>query len=299
MKMKTAILRFDRQLAADGRSVHTRAAYRRDLRKLAQWLGNQSVSRIRPDDLARFLTSVRVLLRPDGLPCKPISINRTKSALRSFFAFCAESGWVKDNPARLIRSSPAAVKEPATLNKAEIRRLRATLDRGNGSLTGRDRLIFELLLGTGIRLGSLAALSMGDVDLRTGSLRVKLKGGAEGRVFLNPRLRRLIRHHLKENATEGECGPNTPLFQAQSGKRLSARQIQLRFARWFQEAGIDRQVSLHSLRHTFATRLYEKTGDLHLVQRALGHRQITTTEVYARVGDGALRSALMALTFPL
>jgi integrase/recombinase XerC len=63
----------------------------------------------------------------------------------------------------------------------------------------------------------------------------------------------------------------------------------LRFAQRIKETGIDRPVSLHSLRHTFATRLYEKTGDLHLVQRALGHRQITTTEVYARVGDGVLR----------
>jgi integrase/recombinase XerC len=73
---------------------------------------------------------------------------------------------------------------------------------------------------------------------------------------------------------------------------LSARQVQFRFARWFQESGFDRPVSLHSLRHTFATRLYEKTGDLHLVQRALGHRQITTTEIYARVGEEKLRRAV-------
>jgi integrase/recombinase XerC len=87
-------------------------------------------------------------------------------------------------------------------------------------------------------------------------------------------------------------GANTPLFRGQSRKRFSAKQIQLRFARWFREAKIDRQISLHSLRHTFATRLYEKTADLHLVQRAPGHRQITTTEVYARVRDGALREAI-------
>jgi len=73
---------------------------------------------------------------------------------------------------------------------------------------------------------------------------------------------------------------------------LGKRQIQLRFVRWFEEAGIKHAISLHSLRHTFATRLYEKTGDLHLVQRALGHRQITTTEIYARVGEGALRRAV-------
>ncbi len=292
MKLKGTIIRFDRQLAADGRSTHTRAAYRRDLKNFTEWSGNQSVSRVKPDDLARFLTSDEVLIRPDGLPRKPITVNRTKSALRSFFAFCVNSGWIKENPARLIRSSPAAVKEPTTLTAVEIRRLRAALDRQNSSLAGRDRLIFELLLGTGIRLGSLVDLDVGDVDLRTGTLRIQLKGGTEGRVFLNPGLRRLIRRFLIENATRGDCGPNTPLFRGQSDNRLSARQIQLRFARWFREARIGRSVSLHSLRHTFATKLYEKTGDLHLVQRALGHRQITTTEIYARVGEGALRRAV-------
>jgi len=292
MKLNTAIIRFDRQLAANGRSVHTRAAYRRDLRNLAQWLGNQSVSRMKPDDLARFLTSEGVLLKPDSRPRKPISINRTKSALRSFFGFCVESGWVKENPARLIRSSPAAGKEPGTLKETEIKKLRAVLDAQEGPLNGRDRLIFELLLGTGIRLGSLVALNVCDVDLRTGTLHIRLKGGTEGRVFLNPGLRRLMRRYLKESGAQGACAADTQLFRGNGGQRLGARQIQLRFARWFREAGIDRPVSIHSLRHTFATRLYEKTGDLHLVQRALGHRQITTTEIYARVSDGALRRAV-------
>jgi len=295
MKLKTAILRFDRQLAANGRSSHTRAAYRRDMRNLAQWLGNQSVSKVRPDDLARFLTSEQVLLRPDGGPRKPISVNRTKSALRSFFSFCVESGWVKENPARLIRSSPAAVKEPGILTAAEIKRLRVALDRGNSPLATRDRLIFELLLGTGIRLGSLVALNVGDVDLRTGALRIRLKGGTEGRVFLNPGLRRLLRRYLKENSTQGDCGDDTPLFRTNTRRRLGARQIQLRFANRLSEAGIDRPISVHSLRHTFATRLYEKTGDLHLVQQALGHRQITTTEIYAQVSDGRLKQAVKTI----
>ena len=72
--------------------------------------------------------------------------------------------------------------------------------------------------------------------------------------------------------------------------RLTAGPIQRWFAKWCREAGIT--ASVHSLRHTFATRLYRKTGDLHLVQRALGHRQITTTEIYAKVSDQALRRAV-------
>jgi integrase/recombinase XerC len=82
------------------------------------------------------------------------------------------------------------------------------------------------------------------------------------------------------------------VFQSKSGRHLGARQIQLKFARWLVQAGITRPFSIHSLRHTFATRLYQRTGDLYLVQRALGHRQITTTEVYARVSDDSLREAV-------
>jgi len=128
-------------------------------------------------------------------------------------------------------SSPATPKEPGTLSKPEIGRIRAVLDRQGGQLADRDRLIFELLLGTGIRLGSLVTLNISDVELQTGTLHIRLKGGTEGRVFLNPGLRRLLRHYLKESATRGECGPDTPLFWANGGHRLGARQIQLRFAK--------------------------------------------------------------------
>jgi len=253
------------------------------------------VRRISPDDLARFLTSDGVILTPAGNPRAAISVNRTKSALRSFFAFCVESGFIRENPARLIRSSPTAVKAPATLTESEIRQLREIVGDNGSPLAHRDRLILELLLGTGVRLGSLVALSIGDVDLRTGTLRIRLKGGTQGRVFLNPGLRRMMCQYLKESAPQGNGGPDTPLFRASTGRRLGARQIQLRFAALCRKAGVNRQVSIHSLRHTFATRLYEKTGDLHLVQRALGHRQITTTEVYAKVSDGALRRAVSGL----
>jgi integrase/recombinase XerD len=83
-----------------------------------------------------------------------------------------------------------------------------------------------------------------------------------------------------------------PFFLSKSGRRLGARQIQLNFARWLGQAGITRPFSIHSLRHTFATRLYCRTGDLYLVQRALGHRQMATTEIDARVSDDALRRAV-------
>ncbi|MBI5866944.1 MAG: tyrosine-type recombinase/integrase [candidate division Zixibacteria bacterium] len=294
MRLSQATSHFTRQLAANGCSVHTQRAYARDLAAFARWLGeNVQLSAIKPDDLARFLTSDEVLNTPDGQPRKPITINRTKSALRSFFQFCLESGWIEQNPARLIRSAPAAAKESSTLTEAEIRGLKAVLAENKGKYAARDRLIFEILLGTGIRLGSLVGLNVGDIDLQSGTLHIRAKGGAQERVFLNPGLCAMLADYLRENAPEAKRGGNVPLIRSKSGRRLGGRQIQLNFARWLKQVGITRPFSVHSCRHTFATRLYQKTGDLYLVQRALGHRQITTTEIYARVSDERLRSALV------
>jgi len=114
MRLPNATTHFTRQLAANGCSVHTQKAYARDLSAFARWLGRDaSLSAIKPDDLARFLISDAVLLTPDGSPRKPITINRTKSAHRggrAFFGFCVESGWIKENPARLRRSSSARLE---------------------------------------------------------------------------------------------------------------------------------------------------------------------------------------------
>jgi len=93
MRLSEATTHFTRQLAANGCSVHTQKAYARDLGAFARWFGRDAaLSAIKPDDLTRFLISDAVLLTPDGQPRKPIKINRTKSALRSFFAICVESG---------------------------------------------------------------------------------------------------------------------------------------------------------------------------------------------------------------
>ncbi len=293
MRLSQAMTHFTRQMAANGCSVHTQKAYARDLAVFALWTGeNVQLSAIKPDDLARFLIGDEALLTPDGQPRKTITINCTKSALRSFFAFCMESGWIKDNPARLIRSAPAAAKEPSTLTEAEIRGLRAVVTSSTGPFASRDRLILELLLGTGIRLGSLVGLNVGDVDLQSGTLHIRAKGGTQERVFLNPGLCAMLAAYLRETAPEANGGPGVPLIRSKSGRRLCGRQIQLNFARWLKQAGITRSFSVHSLRHTFATRLYQKTGDLYLVQRALGHRQITTTEIYARMSDDRLRRAV-------
>jgi integrase/recombinase XerC len=141
-----------------------------------------------------------------------------------------------------------------------------------------------------MRLGSLVALNLSDIDLKSGIAQIRTKGNGRDKVFLNPQLQGLIARYLRNLGPEANTSPASPLFRSVHGRRLGARQIQLNFARWCREVGVS--ASVHSLRHTFATRLYRKTGDLHLVQKALGHRQITTTEIYATVSDQSLKRAI-------
>ncbi|KPJ59671.1 MAG: hypothetical protein AMJ46_09975 [Latescibacteria bacterium DG_63] len=287
MKLSTAIARFDTQLRADGKSERTRQAYLRDLRKLKGWLHRDaSITSVTPDMLARFL----VAQTANGGKA-PLSVNRTKTALRVFFRFLADASYISENPARLIRSTPTDRPVPSYLSRHEAKRLLATIAASNGRVATRDHTMFSLLLGTGIRLGSLVGLNAGDVSLAECSVTIAAKGGREDTVFLNVQLCRLLARHINAHASTDSA----PLFSSLRGSRLCARQVQLRLQHWLAAAGITRQLSVHSLRHTFATRLYRQTGDLRLVQRALGHRHIATTEIYARVEDKALRTAIASM----
>ena len=287
MKLSTAITRFHTQLRADGKSERTRQAYLRDLRKLRCWLGRDvSVSSVTPDNLARFL----VAQTANGSKA-PLSVNRTKTALRVFFRFLTDADYITENPARLIRSTPADRRMPSYLSTDEARRLVATISGSKSTVASRDHVMFSLLLGTGIRLSSLVALDVGDVNLPQRSIAITAKGGRKDTVFLSAKLCRFLAPHIKAHAATDPA----PLFSSLRASRLCARQVQLRLQHWLKAAGITRQLSVHSLRHTFATRLYRQTGDLRLVQRALGHRHIATTEIYARVEDAALRKAIASM----
>lgn len=249
-----------------------------------------NISTITPARLARFLTLTIFTHTALGKRKATVSINRSKSALRSFFRFLTDSGYLKKNPARLVKSAPCTQKPPAVLAQRDIVRLLTTIRKHNTPLAKRDHLMFSLLLGTGIRLGSLVGLNVGDLDPTAGTIRINGKRNVEQHVFLNAGLRRKLQSHLAEPRNA-----EVPLFLSSRGNRIGPRQVELRLAHWVREAGLVRRCTVHSLRHTFATRLYENTGNLRLVQQALGHRRITTTEIYAHAGNATIKRAVQRL----
>jgi integrase/recombinase XerD len=286
MSINEALEFYMLQLAADGRSAHTRAQYRRHIRLLESLFPERQIEEITHVDLARFLVSPVATQRADGRLKKASAMNALRSSLRCFFAYLRDASLITSNPARLIRRAICGVPPPRALSKDEQERLLAALAAGEGWQAERDHALFALMLRTGIRLSSALGLDVEDVDLDRGEVRLRrVKGDREETVFLS---RGLIQH-LQRFVADQRTGP---LFASRHGGRLSTRQAQRRLAVWLARAGVTRVASPHSLRHGFATELYRRTGDLLLVKEALGHRSVTSTLAYTTVSPGRLRIAL-------
>jgi integrase/recombinase XerC len=288
---------FCARLSAEGRSPATIAAYRRDLALVARVAGELTpgiVCRAVTAGLLDQVFSAGAVTESERGPRSAASLHRMKAAVRAFFAWAAETGVVGDNPARSIRMHRLPRKLPVFLTTAEKKRLLKELKGRTDFSTLRDRAMIEVLLGTGIRLGELAALDMDDIDLDAKHLRVRAKGNVPQVKFIKTDLRTLLRRYLAERRRHGRPEMEA-LFLSNRDGRLCQRQIANRLAHWLRKAGIEKELTPHGLRHTFATHLYGATNDLLVVQRALGHRDVSTTQIYTHLVDGQLEEALERL----
>ena len=296
--LEQAVAAFGRRLAAEGRSPNTISAYLRDLRQLAEVLLERhpglTLGRVTSALLDEALTSPAVVNAAAGTPRSPASLHRFKAAVRSFFAWAEETGQVAENPARSVTLRRLPRTTPTFLTEAEKRRLSKELRGRSSEIARRDRLIIELFLGAGIRLQELVDLDVEDVDLDAKHLRVRAKGGIPQVKFLKSTLRSLLRIYLNERRRQGN-GECRALFLSNRGSRLSAGQVANRVKHWLRKARIRKRISPHGLRHTFATHLYSRTGDILVVKRALGHRDLSTTEIYTHLVDDALEDAIERL----
>ena len=296
--LEQAVEAFGRRLAADGRSSNTISAYLRDLKRFTGVLLTRhpgvTISQVTPGMLDEALTASAVAHTASGAPRSPASLHRFKAAIRSFFAWAEETGLVSENPARSVNLRRLPRTPPVFLTEAEKRRLLKELRGRSGALARRDRVIIEVFLGTGVRLQELVDLDVDDVDLDAKHLHVRAKGDVPQVKFLKSNLRSLLRSYFKERRRQGD-GECPALFLSNRGSRLSERQVARRLEHWLKAAGIDKQLTPHALRHTFATHLYSRTGDILVVQRALGHRDLSTTQIYTHLVDGVLEDAIERL----
>lgn len=294
MTLYQAIEQFTTYLEANRRSPATINVYRHDLLGLLRFAGDLPLETLTPDVVHRFVASEAVQFRADGTAKSTVTVNRVKAALRSLGSWMADTGVLPRNPAAGLAIRRTDRKSPSALTAPERKRMLHEVGARKGTAAARDRVMLEVLLNTGVRLAEMVGLDIADVDLDDKRITVHVKGGRTETRFLNTDLRILLRRYLRRRANA--CTESAALFLSNRGTRISRRQVEARFSLWIAWAGIDRPgLTVHSTRHTFATRLYARSRDLVLVGKALGHRTTEATRIYVHTDDALLEEALESL----
>ncbi|MCL4193289.1 MAG: tyrosine-type recombinase/integrase [Thermoguttaceae bacterium] len=292
--LSTLIRSYLIRLEADGKSPHTISCYGRDLGMLLAFAGDVDAQALDADLLARFLLSTPVTTTHTGAPRGEASLGRIKACLRSFGRYVASVGATGRDPADWIKIKRHEREAPSFLSPAEVKALVKAVAARKGEAAERDLVMLRVLLGTGIRLAELVGLDIGDVRLDEKQLRIRrAKGGKPQVRFLNTELRGVLRKYTQRRRKQ--MVETDALFLSNRDRRISTRQVQERRGLWLDWAGLSGKITVHGLRHTFATLLYGRTKNLLLVSKALGHARVTTTQVYAHITDDDLDDALESL----
>lgn len=266
-----------------GLARHTLESYNRDLDRLQAWAtsNGKQISELTRADLRKWIAS----LSREGLA--PTSVSRAVSATRGFFKFLMLDGHIKTHPAEDLDTPQRFSYLPKFLTEDEINRLLATPDISTAEGI-RDRAVLEIMYATGLRVSELVDLKHADVDLLAGLVVCHGKGNKERRVPLGKSAIHWLQQYSAVKAGYGkQPAPNVFLHRGRPFTRHVAWSMIKRHA---EKAGI-KDVSPHTLRHSFATHLLQHGADSRSVQALLGHSDISTTQIYTHITDVHLRSA--------
>ena len=290
-----AVARFLDHLTVErGLSANTLEAYRRDLRRYAAFLARRGVSSADEVDEAMirsFLASLSASTHgSEETPYAATSVARALSSVRSLHRFLAREGVVEHDPAAAVARPriPRALPHPLTIQDVSI--LLEAPEPGTAAGL-RDRAWLELLYGAGLRVSELTGLDVDDVDLEEGAVRVLGKGGKEREVPVGRYARDAVGAYVARARPE-LVGPGTrgALFLNARGGRLTRQSVARLLDGYARRVGIERRVSPHDLRHSFATHLLDGGADVRVVQELLGHASVATTQIYTLVSKEHLRA---------
>ncbi len=256
-------------------SVHTLRGYTSDLLELAEFLGDKKVGDIDHLDIRRFLGELR------QRDCSKRTIVRKLAAIRSFFRFLFREKLVPVNPADAVFTPKIDKRLPEFLDPAETIKL-ITSPAKNSLLGVRDRAILEVLYSTGIRVSELVGLNFETVDIVSGVIKVRGKGKKERIAMLGKEAQSEVLSYLKERKSAGKKMFG-PFFINKRGSRLSDRSVRRLVNKYVTLCCIEKNISPHSLRHSFATHMLNNGADLRSVQELLGHKNLSTTQIYTHL----------------
>jgi integrase/recombinase XerD len=274
-------------MAECGVSPHTLAAYRSDLMRFVRWRKSQAPGPLANLDVPALGGYVESLSL-SGLA--PSSVCRHLASLSTFFRFLVFDGRLSDNVAKLLIAPAVWDRVPTVLGPASVERL-LEAPTSETRLGRRDRAALETLYATGCRVSEVAGLRPVDLDLIAGMARCVGKGNKERRVPLGSHAIEALMLYLERDrpALVARRPETTAVFVSKSGRPLSRIALWQIVKRHALAAGLNADVSPHTLRHSFATHLLAGGADLRVVQEMLGHASIATTQIYTRVELSRLR----------
>ncbi|EHK70916.1 MULTISPECIES: site-specific tyrosine recombinase XerD [Pseudomonadaceae] len=262
-----------------GLSPHTRSAYRTDLLAFARWLEGRGLTL---ESVGRDAVLDHLGWRlSEGYQAR--STARFLSGLRSFYKYAVREGRLAEDPTLLVSMPQLGAPLPKSLSEADVEALLAAPDTED-TLGLRDRTMLEVLYATGLRVTELISLTLDEINLREGSLRVFGKGSKERLIPLGEEAIAWLESYLKTARPLLLGGqPGDILFPSQRGTPMTRQTFWHRIKLHAQVAGIRTSLSPHTLRHAFATHLLNHGADLRTVQMLLGHTSLSTTQIYTHV----------------
>lgn len=279
-----------------GLAANTLASYRRDLRRYGGYLASAGI-----DDLGRITEAVigDFLMRlregdADHPPLTASSAGRTVVAVRGFHKFCVREGLTAVDPAAAVKPPAPPQRLPKALSVDEVTRIltaAAGAEAEPAVLATRNAALLEFLYGTGARISEAVGLDVDDIDLDAGAVLLRGKGSKERVVPVGSYARdALSAYQVRGRPDLVSRGRGShALFLNARGGRLSRQSAWTVLRRAAQRAGISKEISPHTLRHSYATHLLDGGADVRVVQELLGHASVTTTQVYTLVTVDKLR----------
>lgn len=285
-----AVRRYVRYLKLERNySPNTVEAYARDIDKLFAFCGRRGADALAAsiEDLQEFAAA----LHDTGIG--PTSRCRVLSGVRAFYKFLLIDGYRDDDPAALLESPETAGHLPTVLSTDEVDRLEDSIDLSKWE-GHRNRAIIEVLFSCGLRVSELVNMKLSDIFAREQYVRVTGKGSKERLVPVSPRaLRELDDWYACRRHMTIQPGEEDYVFLNRRGAHLTRTMILIMIKRQAAQAGITKNISPHTLRHSFATALLKGGADLRVIQEMLGHESITTTEIYTHIDTTTLREQIL------
>jgi integrase/recombinase XerD len=278
-----------------GLAANTLTSYRRDLRRYLAFLEERGVDDLDGVD-EQVVSAFLMRLREgdaDHPPLSATSAGRTVVAVRGFHKFCVADGLATTDPAAGVRPPAPTRRLPKALPLADVEAILEASGSAGTTLALRDRALLEVLYGTGARISEAVGLDVDDMDRVDGTVVLRGKGGKERLVPIGSYALAAIDAYLTRARPElvsvGTSERAGALFLNARGSRLSRQSAWTVLVKAADRAGVRRDVSPHTLRHSFATHLLEGGADVRVVQELLGHASVTTTQIYTLVTVDNLR----------